>query len=160
MLRRSLSTFTTDAAGELDVLGHDGHTLSVDGSQVGVFKQTNQVSLGGFLQSQDGGGLEAEIGLEVLSNFANQALEGELADEELSRFLVFTNLTKSHGTGAITMGLLNTTGGGGGLASGCRRIKRGILVGESGRVVLNSNSFSIGENRALLWNLSLLNEVS
>ena len=122
-LRRSLSTFTTDAAGELDVLGHDGHTLGVDGSQVGVFKQTNQVSLGGFLESQDSGGLEAEIGLKVLSNFANQALEGELADEELGRFLVFTNLTKSHGTGAITMGLLHATGGGGGLASGCRRIK-------------------------------------
>jgi hypothetical protein len=128
-LRRSLSTFTTDAAGELDVLGHDGHTLGVDGCQVGILKQTNQVSLGGFLQSQDGRGLEAEIGLEVLSNFANQALEGELADEELCGLLVFTNLTKSHGTRAITMGLLHATGGGGGLASGCRRIRGKYKLG-------------------------------
>ena len=36
-----LSTLSTDTAGQLDVLGHDGHTLGVDGAQVGVLKQTN-----------------------------------------------------------------------------------------------------------------------
>jgi len=35
----SLSAFPADAAGQLDVLGHDGHTLGVDGSQVGVLKK-------------------------------------------------------------------------------------------------------------------------
>ena len=45
-----LGTLTTDAAGKLDVLGHDGDTLGVDGAQVGVLKQTNQVSLAGLLQ--------------------------------------------------------------------------------------------------------------
>ena len=32
-----------------DVLGHDGHTLGVDGAQVGVLGETNQVSLGSLL---------------------------------------------------------------------------------------------------------------
>ena len=34
-----------DTTGQLDVLGHDCDTLGMDGTQVGVFKETNQVSL-------------------------------------------------------------------------------------------------------------------
>ena len=48
--------------------------------------------------------------LEVLSDFANEALEGELADEELGRLLVATNFTEGDGTGPEAMGLLDTTG--------------------------------------------------
>ncbi len=47
--------------------------------------------------------------LEVLCNFTNEALEGELADKELGRLLVATNFTKSDGTRPETMGLLDTT---------------------------------------------------
>jgi hypothetical protein len=114
-----LRTLTTDAAGELDVLGHDGDTLGVDSGQVGVLEQTHEVGLSSFLEGQDGRRLEAQIGLEVLSNLANQALEGELADQQLGGLLVFTDLTKGHGTGAVAVGLLHTAGCGGGLASGC-----------------------------------------
>ena len=46
-----LSTLSTDAASKLDVFGHDGHTLGMDGAQVGVLKQTNQVSLASLLES-------------------------------------------------------------------------------------------------------------
>ncbi len=45
-----------------------------------------------------------------------ETLEGELADEQLSRLLVATNLTKSDGTGLITVGLLDASGGGSALA--------------------------------------------
>ena len=38
-------------------------TFSMDGSQVSVLKERNEVSLGGFLQSHHSGGLEAEIRL-------------------------------------------------------------------------------------------------
>jgi len=56
--------------------------------------------------------------LEVLSDFSDKSLEGEFADEELGGLLVSTDFTKSYGTGAETMGLLDTTGGGsGGLTS-------------------------------------------
>ena len=47
--------------------------------------------------------------LEVLGNFTNQPLEGELPDEELCGLLVTTNLSKSDGTGAETVRLLHTT---------------------------------------------------
>ena len=49
---RRLSTLPTDTTGQLDVFGHDGDTLGVDGAQVGVLKQTNQVSLAGLLQTK------------------------------------------------------------------------------------------------------------
>ena len=50
--------------------------------------------------------------LEVLSDFTNKALERELADEQFGRLLVTPNFTKSDGTGAEPMRLLDTSGGG------------------------------------------------
>ena len=108
----------TDAAGKLDVLGHDGHALGVDGAQVGVLEEANEVGLGGLLEGQDGGALEAEVGLEVLGDLADEALEGELADEELGGLLVAADLAERHGTRAVAVGLLDTSGGGGRLAGG------------------------------------------
>ena len=102
----------------MDILGLDGDTLGVDGSQVGIFKEGDEVSLGGLLEGTNGRGLETEIGLEVLGNLTDETLEGQLADQELGRLLVTTDLTKGNGTGAVTMGLLDTSGGGGRLASG------------------------------------------
>jgi hypothetical protein len=49
----NLSTLATDAAGQLDVLGHDGDTLGVDRAQVSVLEQANEVGLRRLLQSQD-----------------------------------------------------------------------------------------------------------
>jgi hypothetical protein len=57
----------------------------VNGGQVGVFKQGDEVGLGCFLESGDGRRLESEVGLEVLSDFSDESLEGELSDEELGR---------------------------------------------------------------------------
>ena len=76
-----LSTLSTDTASQLDVLGHDGHTLGVDGAQVGVFKETDQVSLASLLQGHNSGALETEIGLEVLGDLTDQTLEGQFADQ-------------------------------------------------------------------------------
>ena len=120
-LRCCLSAFTTDAASELDVLGHDGDSLGVDGAQVGVLEETDQVSLAGLLQSHDGRALEAQIGLEVLGDFAHQTLEGQLADQQLGLLLVATDLTQGNGAGTVTMRLLDTASGWRALAGGFRR---------------------------------------
>jgi len=48
----SLCTFTTDTTCELNVLGHNGHTLGVNGAQVCIFEETDQVSLGSFLKKR------------------------------------------------------------------------------------------------------------
>ena len=101
-----LSTLATDTAGQLDVLGHDGDTLGVDGAQVGVLEEADEVSLRGLLEGHDGGGLETEVGLEVLGDFTDQTLERELPDEELSALLVTTDFTESNGTRPISVGFL------------------------------------------------------
>ena len=110
-----LSTLAADTTCQLDVLGHDGDTLGVDGAQVGVLEQTDEVSLAGLLEGHDGGGLEAQVGLEVLGDLSDQTLEGQLADQELSGFLVTSDLTESHSAGPVSVGLLDSSGGGGGL---------------------------------------------
>ena len=96
----------------------NGNTLGVDGAEIGVFKERDEVSLDGLLESADGRGLEAEIRLEVLGDLTDKALEGQLADEKLGGLLVTTDLTESDGTRLITMRLLDTTGAGSRLASG------------------------------------------
>ena len=95
---RRLRALTTEAAGKLNVLGLDGDALGVDGAEVGVLEERDEVSLNGLLESTDGGGLEAEVGLEVLGDLANQTLEWKLADQELSGLLVTTDLTESDGS--------------------------------------------------------------
>ena len=45
------------------------------------------------------------------------ALEGKLLNEELSALLVTTDLTQGDGTGPVTVGFLDTSGGRGRLAS-------------------------------------------
>lgn len=70
----------------------------MDGAQVGILEEGDEVGLNGLLQGTDGGRLEAEVGLEVLSDFTDQTLEGQLADQELGRFLVATDFSQSDGT--------------------------------------------------------------
>ena len=55
----------------------------MDGAEVGVLKERDEVSLNGLLESADGGGLEAEIRLEVLGDLTDKTLEWQLADEKL-----------------------------------------------------------------------------
>ena len=70
----------------------------MDGAKIGVLEEGDEIGLNGLLESTDGRGLEAEVGLEVLSDFANQTLEWKLADQELSGLLVATDLTESDGS--------------------------------------------------------------
>ena len=80
----------------------------MDGAQVGILKETDEVGLGGFLEGQDGGSLEAEVGLEVLGDLTDKTLEGQLADEKVGGLLVTTDLTESDGSRSVTVGLLDT----------------------------------------------------
>ena len=113
-----LSALATDAAGQLDVLGHDGDALGMDGAQVGVLKEGDQVGIRGLLQGSDSRGLEAQVRLEVLGNLAHQALEGQLADQQLGALLVAANLAQGDRARAVAVGLLDAASGGCALARG------------------------------------------
>ena len=68
-----------DPPGQLDVLGHDGDPLGVDGAHVGVLEEPHEVRLRRLLQGHHGGALEPQVGLEVLGDLADQVLEREIA---------------------------------------------------------------------------------
>ena len=82
------SPLATHPPSKLDVLEHDGDVLSVDGAQVGVLEQADEVGLAGLLQGNHGGALEPQVSLEVLGNLADETLERQLADQELGGLLV------------------------------------------------------------------------
>ena len=102
-----LAALAAETTGQRHVLGRDGHTLAVDGAQVGVLEEADKVRLAGLLESTDRRRLETKIGLEVLRNLTHKTLEGKLADEQLRRLLVATDLTQSDRTRLVTVGLLH-----------------------------------------------------
>jgi histone H3 len=87
--QRHLATLAAETTGKLDVLGlcetvsdvikregggemhTDGDTLGVDGAQVGILEERDEVGLDGLLESTNGGGLEAEVRLEVLGDLTD-----------------------------------------------------------------------------------------
>jgi len=105
--------FSPETTSESKIFGLNSDTLGVDGSQVGIFEERDEVGLAGLLKGQDGARLEAQVGLEVLSDLTHEPLEGKLADQELGALLVLADLTESDGTRAEAMGLLDTSSGGG-----------------------------------------------
>ena len=81
--RSDLRALSADAASELNVLGYNGHVLGVYDTQVGILKETNEVSLCSLMKGKDGRSLKAKVALEVLGDLADEALEQKLADEEV-----------------------------------------------------------------------------
>jgi len=136
--RTPLGALSADSARQLDILGHDRHALGVNRAQVGVFEKTHQVRLRRFLQRANSGRLESQIRLEILSDLSDETLEGQLADQQLSRFLVSSDLTQSDGSWPVTMGFLDTPGGRGALSGsfGGQLLPRGLASGRlTGRLL-------------------------
>jgi hypothetical protein len=113
----NLCSFSTDSSGELNILGHDGDSFCVDGTQIGILEETDEISFAGLLKGHDSRPLESEVSLEILSNLTHKTLEWQLADEELSALLVTTDFTKSDCPGPVPMRFLDTSCSRSGLAS-------------------------------------------
>jgi hypothetical protein len=96
----------------------------VDSAQVGILEQANKIGLSCFLKSEDGSRLETKIRLEVLGDLTNKALERSLSDEKVSGLLVLADFAEGDSSGAVAMGLLDTTGGGGRLAGSLKKERR------------------------------------
>ena len=90
----------------------------MDGAEVGILEESDEVSLAGLLESHDGGALEPQIGLEVLGDLPDQTLEGELADEKLGGLLVPPDLSEGDCSRPVSVGLLDSASSGGGFP-GC-----------------------------------------
>ena len=71
----------------------------------------------------------------TLGDLADEALEGQLADEQISRLLVATDLAQGDGSGSVAVRLLDSSSGRGRLARGlggqllARSLASGRLAG-------------------------------
>ena len=66
---------TSDSSCEHHVFSHDRLSLRVDGTQVSVFEDTNDVGFSGFLQRNDSLALEAQVGVKLLGDVLDESLE-------------------------------------------------------------------------------------
>ena len=102
-------SLSSDSSGELDILGHNGDSSGVDGAQVGILEQSNQVSLSSLLEGQDGGRLESELSLVLSGNISDHSLEWELSDQQLSGLLVLSDFSEGDGSWSESVWLLDTS---------------------------------------------------
>ena len=65
----------------MEILGHDSDSTSMDGTKVGVFEKSDEVSFSSFLKSEDGLGLETDIIFHFHGDISDKSLEGEFSDE-------------------------------------------------------------------------------
>ena len=155
LLGNELMSFAELDYGILDIIlvqWHDGHSLGVDGAEVGVLEERDQIGLGGFLKSDDRSSLESKVVLEILGDLTNESLERQLAHQKFGGLLVATDLSKSDGSGSVSVRLLDS--------ARCRRALSGGLSGE-----LLTRGFTPGRlTRSLLGSshlvLLFLDEVS
>ena len=103
-----LRSFATDAPGQLNVFRHDRDAFGVYRTQVGVFEESDQVGFRGFLQCQDGRRLEAQVRLEVLCDLTNEALEWQLADQQVRALLVLPNFSQGNCPWSVAVWLLHS----------------------------------------------------
>merc|ERR1719430_2839511 len=88
---RGLSSFPADPPSQLDVLGHDGDPLGMDGAEVSVFKESHKVGLACLLKSHH-----------------SRALERQLADQQLCGLLVPPDLPECNCARPVAVRLLHT----------------------------------------------------
>lgn len=93
-----LSAFTANSPCQLYIFWHDRDTFGVNGAQIRVFEQADQVSFRRFLKGTYSGALKAQIGFEILRDFTNQTLKRQFPDEQLCRLLVSSDFSQSYST--------------------------------------------------------------
>jgi len=142
---RLSSALTAETTSEGKILGLNSDTPGVDGSQVGVLEEGDEVGLSSLLKGHNSRGLEPKIRLEVLSDFPDEPLEGELPDQQLGGLLVLSDFTEGDSSGAEAMRLLDAS---------CRRRSCGLpslLGGELLARSLASSRFASSLLSASHW---------
>jgi len=105
---QGLRRLATDAASKLYVLGENGDAPAVDGTEIDVFKQPDEVGLGSRLKGMQGMGVAAHVGAEAAHDFPGETLKRKLANEQMRRLLVLADLAESDGARTVAVGLLDT----------------------------------------------------
>ena len=106
-----LSVLTSDAPSKLNVLGHQGDSLSVEGYEVAVLEDASEVALRSLLECVQGGGGEPDIGVGGSRDVTDEPLEGQPRDDGLGLSLHLLDLLESQRAWPES-GLLDSSGRG------------------------------------------------
>jgi hypothetical protein len=80
----------------------------VDGTEVGIFEEI-EVSFSSLLESEDSGGLESDVLVDLRGNPADEPLEGDLSDEVMGGVLKTSDFTESNSARSESAGLIEST---------------------------------------------------
>lgn len=89
---------------QLYVFLHNRHPLGVDRTQVGIFKQMDQVRFAGLLEGQNGIRLPPDTVVDPnihLSNLLHKSSKRQLAQQKISGSLVLADFAQRIGAGPI-----------------------------------------------------------
>lgn len=83
-LHKISKSVSSDSLGQLEVASHDGHSLGMNGTQVGVFKERDEISFSGFLEGEHCRRLESKFLFPFMGDFSDHSLERELSNKKIS----------------------------------------------------------------------------
>ena len=104
---------SADSSGEVHILLEDSGALGVDGAEVGVLEDSDDVSFRSFLEGKESLRLESEFVIEIRADASDKSLERGAWKEVADRFLIFLNLSEGDGTWLVSscLLLLDSSGG-------------------------------------------------
>ena len=143
-----LEPLTTDAASQIDVLLHDSDSRGVDGTKIGIFKETSEIALSCLLKSEKSLRLESQLTVDAITNAPNKALEWSLGQEKISDLLVPLDLSECNCARSPAHLLLHATLSRGSLLDG-------LLGLDSAAALANLGGFGtlLGHHACLSWGL-------
>ena len=110
-----LEPLTTDAASQIDVLLHDGDSRGVDGTKIGIFEETSEITLSCLLKSEKSLRLESQLTVDAVANAPNETLEWSLSQKKIRDLLVPLDLSQCNCARSPAHLLLHATLSRGGL---------------------------------------------
>jgi len=113
-----LEALSADASSQVHVLLHHGHSVRVDSTEVGIFKESGEITLSSLLKSEQSLRLEAELTIDSVANGSHEPLEGCLGQQQICGLLVALDLSESDCTGSPAHLLLHAALGRCGLFDG------------------------------------------
>merc|ERR1719378_963547 len=96
---------------QVHIFSLQSDSLGVDTIALGVVQYSTNPHFHGLLQTQHGGSLESELGLEPVGALPDQSLERQTAGQALGALLVSPHFPHGHCSRLETVGLLESPGG-------------------------------------------------
>ena len=81
----------------------------MNGAQVGIFEETSQIALSGFLKCKEGLRLESELSIDTVTDCSDKSLEWSLSEHEGNSLLVSLYFSEGNSSGSESSGFLDSS---------------------------------------------------